>query len=152
MTQQEDTTLEEQAMLELMAQSSWRTAGIDYSNADLDSLVGRYAPDAISMPANHAALRGHDEIRAWYARRTGGDYDMNIETRPESVDIVGDIAVAVGMFRVTRSPKEGVAGLDHGGRYLTVMRKVDGAWKLWRDMDTTSPDADAFYDRLPRGW
>lgn len=74
-------------MLELMAQSSWQNADVDYQKRDLDLLVARDAPDAISMPANHRALRGHDEIRAWYARRTGGDHEMNIVTRPDSVDM-----------------------------------------------------------------
>jgi ketosteroid isomerase-like protein len=138
--------------MEQMSQSSWQDDGVDYQERDLDRLVARYAPDAISIPANHHALWGHGDIRAWYARRTGGDYEMNVVARADSVDIVGDLAVAVGVFRVTRRPQEGVAGLDHAGRYLTVMRKIDGEWKLWRDMDTPSPDADVFYDQLPRGW
>jgi ketosteroid isomerase-like protein len=76
---------------------------------------------------------------------------MNIVTEIDSVDVVGDIAVTTGTFRVTRAPEDGVAGLDHGGRWLSVMRKIDGKWKMWRDMDTPSPDADVYYRRLPRG-
>ena len=60
------------------------------------------------MPANHHYLRGHDEIRSWYAKRTG-DYERNIETEVDAIDIVGDIAVVVGTFRVSRAPEEGVA-------------------------------------------
>jgi ketosteroid isomerase-like protein len=152
MSQHKTHTPEEQAFLDRMNQSSWRDEGVDYNDRDLDRLVARYAADAISIPANHHALWGHEDIRAWYARRTGGDYEMNVEARADSVDIVGDIAIVVGVFRVTRSPKEGVAGLDHAGRYLMVMRKIDGEWKMWRDMDAPSPDADVFYDELPRGW
>jgi ketosteroid isomerase-like protein len=147
-----EMTDEERALLEQMTRSSWGDAGDDYRAADVDGMVQMYAPDCISMPANHQALFGHDELRAWYAKRTGGNYDMNVEARADSVDIVGDIAVVVGIFRVTRRPEEGVAGLDHGGRYLTIMRRIDGEWKLWRDVDTPSPDADVFYDKQPRGW
>ncbi len=144
-------TDEEQAMKEAMSTSSWGDDGVDYRERDLDRIVDRYAPDAISMPANHGALQGHDEIRAWYAKRTG-DYDMNVQAQVDSIDIVGDLAVVVGIFRVSRAPEEGVAGLDHAGRFLSVMRRIDGEWRMWRDMDTPSPDADAFYERLPRGW
>jgi ketosteroid isomerase-like protein len=145
-------TDEEQAMCDAMNTSSWNDPTVDYRAQDLDRLVDRYAPDAISIPANHHCLFGHADIRAWYAKRTGGDYEMNVVARCDRVDIVGDIAVAVGVFRVTRAPKEGVAGLDHAGRYLNVMRRIDGEWKMWRDADTPSPDADVLYDQLPRGW
>lgn len=145
-------TDEEQAMRAMMQRSSWGAPTDDYSDADLDSLASRYAEDCISMPTNHGALHGRDEVRNWYARRTGGDWEMNVEARADRVDVIGDVAVIVGVFRVTRRPEQGVAGLDHGGRYLTVMRRVDGQWKLWRDMDTPSPDADVFYEGLPRGW
>jgi ketosteroid isomerase-like protein len=131
--------------------SSWDAPNHPYHNRDLDKLVNMYAPDAISIPANHRAMRGHEEIRTWYARRTG-DYDMNIVSEVNSVDIVGDVALMTGIFRVTRSAEAGVAGLDHGGCWLSVMKKIDGRWRMWRDMDTPSPDADVFYDRLPRGW
>jgi uncharacterized protein (TIGR02246 family) len=145
-------TEEEQAMLAMMQRSSWGAPADDYSAGDPDAMSDRYAEDCISMPANHSALHGRDEVRTWYARRTSGDWEMNVEARAETVDVVGDLAVIVGVFRVTRRPERGVAGLDHAGRYLTVMRKVDGQWKLWRDMDTPSPDADELYDVLPRGW
>ncbi len=141
---------EEQALLGGRSRSSWGAPTNPYHTRDLDRLVGMYAPDAISIPANHPALRGHEEIRAWYERRTG-DYEMNIVSDCDAIDIVGDLAVMVGTFRVTRAPEDGVAGLDHGGRWLSVLRKVDGKWRMWRDMDTPSPDADVFYQRLARG-
>lgn len=144
-------TAEEQALCDAFSSSSWTDDRVDYRRADLEQLTHRYTSDAISMPASHGALRGQDEIRSWYERRTG-DYDMNVVAKADRVDIVGDIAVVVGIFRVTRRPEEGVAGLDHGGRYLMVMRRVDGEWRMWRDMDSPSPDADELYWKLPRGW
>ena len=62
---------------------------------------------------------------------------------------MGELAVLTGVFRVTRAPQEDVAGLDHGGCWLAVLKNVDGRWKMWRDMDTPSPDADVLYGRLP---
>ena len=32
------------------------------------------------------------------------------------------------------------------------MRKIDGEWRMWREMDTPSPDADKYYEKQPRGW
>jgi ketosteroid isomerase-like protein len=144
---------EEAAFLEGRDRNSWKTPDDPYRALDVDALVDMYAPDAISIPANRSWLRGHDELREFYSGRTGesADFEMNLVTETDAIDIVGDIAVAVGKFRITRSPEDGVAGLDHGGRYLVVYRRVDGVWKMWRDMDSPSPDADVFYQRLARG-
>jgi ketosteroid isomerase-like protein len=130
--------------------SSWDVGSHPYRERDLDRIVARYAPDALSMPANHPAMRGRADIREWYARRLG-DYDMNAVSEVQSVDVIDNLAITSGIFRVTRAPEDGVAGLDHGGRFLSVMRRIDGEWLLWRDMDTPSPDADVLYGRLARG-
>jgi len=135
-----------------MTRSSFADRSDDYREADVEAIVQWYAPDAISMPTHHHALFGQDEIRDWYVKRTGHGHERNAISEVDSVDIVGDVAVVVGTFRVTRAPEEGVSALDHGGRYLAVMRKVDGEWRMWRDMDTPSPDADKYYEKQPRGW
>jgi ketosteroid isomerase-like protein len=150
MTVDRELTDEEAALVARMTRNSWAQTDDSYHAADLDQLASLYAPDAISIPANQPAMRGHDEIRAYYARRTS-DYEMHAVSEVESIDIVGDVAVLTGIFRVTRRPEDGVAGLDHAGRGLAVMRRVEGEWKMWRDMDSPSPDADVLYHRLPRG-
>jgi ketosteroid isomerase-like protein len=145
-----ELTDEEADLVARMTRNSWEQQDDSYHVADLDQLVGMYASDAISIPANQRAMHGHDDLRAYYERRTG-DYEMHAVSEVESIDIVGDVAVLVGIFRITRRPEDGVAGLDHAGRWLAVMRKFDGEWKMWRDMDSPSPDADVLYQRLPRG-
>ena len=145
-----ELTEDETALVARMTRYSWHEEGDSYRAGDLDQLVSLYTTDAISIPAGHAALRGHDAIRAWYATRTG-DHEMHAISEVDSVDIVGDVAVLTGIFRVTRRPEDGVAGLDHAGRWLAVMRRVDGEWKMWRDADTPSPDADVLYHKLARG-
>ena len=144
-------TPEERELAEVMTYSSWGQDEDQFVSHDEAMIALLYAPDAISMPAEHPALRGHDEIRDWYAKRTG-DYPLYIDSEVDSVDVVGEVAVVTGVFRACRPARQGVAGLDHAGRYLAVMRKVDGAWKMWRDMDTSSPDADVFFGLHPRGW
>jgi ketosteroid isomerase-like protein len=145
-----DVTDEEAALIARMTRDSWSEQTDSYRSADLDQLTDLYTEDAISIPAGHEALRGHGEIRAWYALRTNG-YEMNAISEVDSIDIIGEVAVLTGIFRVTRRPEQNVAGLDHSGRWLAVMRKVDGEWKMWRDADTPSPDADILYQELAKG-
>lgn len=142
---------EEAALVARMTRNSWNDSSDSYSQGDLDQLVGFYTPDAISIPANHPTLWGHDDLRAFYAMRTSGGYEMNVISEVDAIDIVGEVAVLTGIFRITRRPEDGVPGLDHAGRWLSIMKKVDGKWLMWRDADTPSPDADPLYHRLARG-
>jgi len=141
---------EEQILVARMTRNSWEQHDDSCRSADVDQLVAMYAPDAISIPANRPAMFGHEDLKSFYAGRTG-DYEMNVISEVDTVDVIGDVAVLVGIFRVTRKPEEGVAGLDHAGRWLAVMRKIDSRWVMWRDADTPSPDADVLYGRLARG-
>jgi len=142
-------TPEERELATVMKYSSWDLDDDAFQNHDHEIISAIYASDAISMPSDHAALRGHQEIQAFYKKRAG-DFPLFVESDVDAVDIVGEVAVVTGIFRACRRAEKGVAAFDHGGRYLAVFRKVDGAWKFWRDMDCPSPDADVFYDRHGR--
>jgi ketosteroid isomerase-like protein len=144
---------EERKLAEKLTRSSWGQTGDAYKARDFDAMADHCEPDVISAPANHYALKSREAIRDWYIKRMSGDYEMNVETDLDAVDIVGDLAIAAGTFRVCRTPQQGVAGIDHGGRFLAIYKKgEDGEWRVWRDMDTPSPDANIFYDKVERGW
>ena len=145
-----DLSDEEAQLVAMMTRYSWHDTADSYRDADLDQLAGIYAPDAISIPANKPAMWGRDQIRAYYASRTG-DFETHVISEVDSVDLLGDLAVMVGTFRITRAPQDGVAAVDHAGRWLAVMRKLDGKWYMWRDMDSPSPDADHLYFAVARG-
>jgi ketosteroid isomerase-like protein len=131
------------------SRSTWGRPGVEYAAVRKEGVVASHTPDAITMPANHTALRGHDAIAEWYRQRANG-YTMHVQTDVDTVDIVGDLAVSVATFRVTRHPEEGAAGVDHAGRWLAVWKREGGAWRLWRDMDTNSPDGDHWYTMVRR--
>src|SRR4051812_14953287 len=97
-----ELTDEEAALVAMMTRYSWRQDTDSYHSGDLEQLAALYAPDALSMPANKPALWGREQIKAYYAARTG-DYVMHAISEVDSIDIVGDIAVLAGIFRVTRA-------------------------------------------------
>ena len=66
-------------------------------------------------------------------------------------DFWGD-AVVVGTFRVTCRARRGRRRARPRRPVPSVMRKIDGEWRMWREMDTPSPDADKYYEKQPRGW
>jgi ketosteroid isomerase-like protein len=140
-----DMTDEERALARKLSRSTWLGTA-SYGHRDFSK---SHSADAISMPSSHPALRGRAAIEKWYEARSAGR-TMNVQVDVNTVDIIGELAVVVATFRVTRHPEEGVPGIDHAGDWLAVFRKEDGEWKLWRDMDNSSPDADHWYTVVNR--
>jgi ketosteroid isomerase-like protein len=137
-----------QEELELKKRFTVNTYGGDktaYSESDVEGAsIDYFTSDAISCAAGHPAMVGHDVLRAWHERRVRG-YNMNVATRCQHANIVGDIAIVGGIFRISRDPMEGVPAVEHAGRWLSVLKKIDGQWLTWRDMDTPSADAEELY-------
>jgi ketosteroid isomerase-like protein len=117
-----------------------------YRDKELD-WAGRYTRDGISIPQGQKYLKAYDELQAWFVKRQLG-YTFNSQSQIDLCEIVGDVAVLYTRFRVTRLPEDGVAGTDRHGVWLAVLRREDGVWKIWRDMDTPSPEADVFFHKL----
>jgi ketosteroid isomerase-like protein len=146
MDMQTEWTDEELALKERFTVNTYpgkeRTA---YSSSDAEGAsVGYFTSDAISCAAGHPAMVGHDMLRAWHDRRVTG-YNMNVATKAQHVNIVGDVAIVGGIFRISRDAQDGVPAVEHAGRWLSVLKKVDGKWLTWRDMDTPSPDAEELF-------
>jgi len=133
---------EEQELARTLSRSSWRDVNAAYTDPRQRDFARSHCADAISMPANAPAMRGRAEIAAWYDKRASGRR-MNLQIDVSDVKIIGDLAIVVAVFRVTRDPEENVAAIDHAGNWLAVYKREDGVWRLWRDMDTPSPDGDA---------
>ena len=69
------------------------------------------------------------------------------------VFVIGDTAYETGTWNFTIGPIGSTTAEPDSGNYVEVWKRVAGGeWKMWRDMDSPSPDADEFYSTLPRGW
>lgn len=95
---------------------------------------GIYAADARMMLPDMTPIEGNVAIgEFWGAKREKGVADLLLETR----DLVlgKGTATEVGAYRVR--------GLDtkllEEGSYVVVWMKVDGTWRIWRDLRTSGP-------------
>lgn len=124
---QTEWSLEEAALRDKLTFNSYTGKdSLAYSEGDADDAsLEQFTYDAISCAAGHPAMVGHAVIKAWHDRRITG-YKMNVQTRCQHVNIVGELAIVGGIFRISRQAEEGVPGLEHGGRWLSVMKQVDG--------------------------
>jgi ketosteroid isomerase-like protein len=145
MEMQTEWTEEELELKNRFTVNSYAGGKTPYSESDADGAsLDYFTPDAISVAAGHPAMVGHAVLRAWHHRRVSG-YNMNVQTKAQHCNIVGDLAIVGGIFRISRDAQDGVPGVEHAGRWLSVLKKIDGKWLTWRDMDTPSADAEELY-------
>ena len=104
---------------------AWQTA---YNAKDAAGLAALYAEDAQVMAPAHETVSGRAAIQTFFADDVKAGAKNVLTTR----DVLdgGDYAIAVGGYVATGPDGK---HLDHGS-YMTTYKKVDGAWKIYRDI------------------
>lgn len=107
--------------------------GSNYNAGDAGAVANLYAEDALLMPPGARAASGHEAILAFLtsdvaASQAAGLTD-HVLSDADAIHISGDMAWQNGSFTVTDASG---ATVD-AGKYLSVFRKKDGQWHLYRD-------------------
>jgi uncharacterized protein (TIGR02246 family) len=101
---------------------------------DANALSALYTADATLLPDAAPAVKG-DAVKNYWTGFTK-NFSGRAELNTTSVEGRGDLAYAVGTFRLTPTPKGG--GKPSGaidGKWVTVQKKQsDGSWKLVADI------------------
>jgi uncharacterized protein (TIGR02246 family) len=95
---------------------------------NLERLAGLYTTDAIALPPDGPFVRGRDDIKKMWGNvaQQLGLKDVRLETI--ELELAGDTAYEVGEAKLTLA--SGAATV----KFVVVWKKVDGAWKLHRDI------------------
>ena len=110
---------------------------------DGDAIAALYAPDATLLPPGEPMVKGEAAKKYWmdFAKGYSGPTELNTQ----SVEGSGDLAVAVGTYRMSLTPKKaGAKPLPtEEGKYVEVLkRQDDGSWKILHDVwNTNAPPA-----------
>jgi len=113
---------------------------VAFRTGDIDALMSLYMPNAFVALHGQPALRGSDEIRAYFAPKMG---TANVEflLEYEQIEVHGDVAHLVSKYWYTGTPKEGGDPYRDAGRSaLIYKRDTDGRWKIYLDIDQATPD------------
>ena len=98
-----------------------------------------YAPDAVVMAPNMPALRGREALRQfWAGFLTTGAIDLTLTS--DNVTQRDDIAVEMGHYDLTITPKDGPVAKDKG-KYVVMWKKSKGRW--WAVEDIFNSDMPA---------
>ena len=102
------------------------------SQSDIAGIAALYTTDAISYAPDGSTVQGGENIAAGYQ----GLFDMGINattiTPTETLDL-GEWGWEVGAYAYTGQSAEGDT-LSFEGEYSVLLSKVDGMWKLHRDV------------------
>jgi len=111
---------------------AWATA---WNTGDAAALAAQYSADAVVMAPGAAAMEGAEAIEAGLTAAIEGAGGSQMAITPDEIIPVGDDhAIEVGTFVETGADG---SHKDHG-KYLAVWAKVDGSWKIVRDIWNSS--------------
>ena len=105
----------------------------DINAGNADGVAAQYADDALLMPPNAPTATGRAAIREAVAKESAGMKQAGLtlkSTATTGVGVTGDLAWMSGTYAV--SDAKG-ATIDTG-KYLSVHRKINGAWLYIRDI------------------
>src|ERR1043166_1235607 len=120
------------------AESYIKQADVAFGTAmrtnDMDALINNYSMDATLMPPNLPAAHGPSAIRATWSGFLGQFSSNDLTLTPDDVQQSGDLAVETGRYMVHVVPKGTTMQVTDSGKYVVVWKKIDGRWKIYRDI------------------
>lgn len=115
---------------------AWNAA---YAAGDWARLRALYAEDAWLMTDKAPAAKGADAIIAYLRRFRDLGATVTFRFENEDVRIDGKLGTVVAKYWMT-AQMPGRPEVRTAGRSMLIYRRESGRWKLWRDMDNTTPD------------
>jgi uncharacterized protein (TIGR02246 family) len=100
-----------------------------------------YAPDGIAYRNGEESLVGPAAIERWEANAATKNPKavFTYETEHLYVGAAGDVAVETGIGTISHLGPNGEDLTVHRSALLTVWKKVNGEWKVWRDIGSDVP-------------
>lgn len=123
---QKTTQDDEQAIRDLV--NNWLSAS---KAGDTQKVLSLMADDVVFLQAGQTPMRGKEAFAASQA----GLADIHLEATSEiqEIKVFGDWAYLWNKLTVVITPKTGGAPVKRAGDVLSVLRKQNGAWVMFRD-------------------
>lgn len=126
---------------------SWFAA---YGRGDAATVADIYDPKARIMSEGDPSRVGNAGLRerlekAFVTTTTVFASDI------EEIEVDGRLAYIVGLYAAKSTPKAGGEAKVYGGRYFILLHRNAAGWKVWRDIDNFTPDADPLIAAVKAG-
>lgn len=109
------------------------------SIGNAEGMAALYTEDAIVLPPDAEMARGRDAVQKMWGEvfEAMGLKSVKLETR--DLQIAGDEETAYEVGEVTLQMEQGGASTTARAKYVVVWIKIDGAWRLHRDIWNNNP-------------
>ncbi len=100
----------------------------DFNQGDAAVVAAHYTEEAKYLPPNSPMIVGREGIQAWI--QAGFDAGVgNFQLTMTDLQVYGDMAHDIAKYTLTIQPEEGAAISDNG-KYLVILKRENGSWKL----------------------
>jgi len=100
-----------------------------FNRGDIETILGSYAPDAVVLPPHNPAVQGVVAIRRLWESLLEAGY-RNAEFELDEIEHWGDVALAIGRYKV-RIPNKSGAMEEDRGKYVGHWRRMpDGHFRV----------------------
>jgi ketosteroid isomerase-like protein len=103
----------------------------DYEKAwiakDTDALAKLFTSDGMALPSGQMPAQGEERIRKAYSQSVGAPLNL----RPVAYGASGELAYVIGGWG-------GASDKPEFGKFVLVLRRVDGRWLIAADMDNSN--------------
>jgi uncharacterized protein (TIGR02246 family) len=109
--------------------SGWMEA---FNAKDIEAMISFYAEDAVLLPPDAPAIFGRDAVKSAIQEMFAAGFAIELEDL--EIKVENDLAYKAGRYRF--HSQDGT--LVDRGKYIEIWIKVDGAWRLHRDIWNSS--------------
>jgi uncharacterized protein (TIGR02246 family) len=119
---------------------AWKKA---YAARDVEALLDLYTEDCIAMFRGRPAMFGRESLRKGFTNLLA-TVEPQLVSDVDELVVRGDWAWTVARVMMIYRPLDGSASRTDYARALLMYEKgKDGRWRIARDIDTPSPDAES---------
>lgn len=99
------------------------------SVGDADAVAALYSDDTVYYPIGSMEALGKEGVKADWGPFFDTYDVVSLELIDPQEEVLGDVAVAWGLWSMTFAPKAGGASVTMAGRFIDMSKKVDGRWR-----------------------
>ncbi len=105
-----------------------------FNEGNAAAIAIHFTEDALLMAPGKPAAKGRAAIQTYY-QSVFDEYNTQLESGYEDVEVSGNLAYGRGFAKVTLVPKKGGTPLVSTAKYLNILKKQpDGLWKTTHDI------------------
>ncbi|MCL4793220.1 MAG: SgcJ/EcaC family oxidoreductase [Bryobacteraceae bacterium] len=105
-----------------------------FRRGDAAAIAARFTNDGLLMAPGVPAARGREAVRAYY-QKLFDEFEADLESGYDEVEVSGDLAFGRGFAKVTVRPRHGGEAQSSTAKYINILRRQpNGEWLTTHDI------------------